>query len=506
VFGFESPLRAKLEKCYNEGGTLDKYIAACANSSSAQAEARGSWRMRTAKEGWKTRAEAVADQVVVSGTSFVTTIMIARFCPPSALGVYSMGISLLVSSVGIQDSLISAPYTIRQHNPLGTRAEHVGSSLINCGLLSALAMVVLMTTAIGLSAYGALPELVPVIWALAGVVPFVLLREFDRRLAFAHLHTVGCLMLDLTVAAIQLAALGLLAWTGQLSPATASAAIGAACAVAGGVWLYRARENMDFQPDQVWATMERDWGLGKWLLAAQVTSSVQGYVTYWLLAWLAGPAATGVFTACMSVVLFVNPLMLGLGLIFTPRAVLAFKEGGVARLRRQTIRESMLVGAAMTLFCALVMFAGEAAMRLLYSGKVYQGHGHTITVLALALLATSVGMPVTGALSSIERPRANLWANLCAAVVTICLVSWFVVGWSLLGAAYGVLGGNVAGTVVRWVAFLTLAPNGGGISIAAGETEAAPLTLIGAATSCNGPVTVFGQVEFSGDILVDEEG
>jgi O-antigen/teichoic acid export membrane protein len=413
--------------------------------------------LRTASETWKTPAVALADQAVVSGTSFLTTVMIAHFCLPSELGVYSIGISLLVSFLTIQDSLISLPYTIQRHNPLGMPAERAGSSLIHCGLLSALATLVLMMTAMGLSAGSALPELVAVTWALAGVVPFALLREFGRRLAFAHLHTAESLMLDIAVAAIQLAGLCLLAWAGRLSAATACAATGAACAVTGGVWLYLALGKIALRADRVWATMKQNWRLGKWFFACQVTLLVQGYITYWLLAWIAGPAAAGVYTACMSVALFANPLMIGLGNIFTPRAVLAFKKGGGARLRRQAIRDSMLLGAAMTLFCALVMFAGEDVMRLLYHGKAYQGHGHTVTVLALALLATSVGMPASSALASIERPRANFWAGLFAAIVTVCLVWWLVVGWGLLGAAYGFLAGNVAGTVGRWVAFLALA-------------------------------------------------
>jgi O-antigen/teichoic acid export membrane protein len=429
-------------------------------ASPAQAEPRGSWVsvLRNARETWKTPAVALADQAVVSGTSFLTTVMIARFCLPSELGVYSIGISLLVSSLTIQGSLISLPYTIQLHNPLGMPAEYAGSSLIQCGLLSALATLVLMMTAMGLSAGSALPELVAVTWALAGVVPFALLREFGRCLAFAHLHTAESLMLDIAVAAIQLAGLCLLAWARQLSAATACAATGAACAVTGGVWLYLVLGKIALRADRVWATMKQNWRLGKWLLACQVTLLVQGYITFWLLAWIAGPAAAGVYTACMSVALFANPLMIGLGNIFTPRAVLAFKKGGGARLRRQAIRDSMLLGAAMTLFCALVMFAGEDVMRLLYHGKAYQGHGHTVTVLALALLATSVGMPAASALSSIERPRANFWAGLFAAIVTVSLVWWLVVGWSLLGAAYGVLAGNVAGAVGRWVALLALAP------------------------------------------------
>jgi O-antigen/teichoic acid export membrane protein len=414
------------------------------------------------RAAWGTHALALADQAVVSGTSFITTIVIGRWCLPSELGVYSLGISLLVSWLAIQESLISLPYVIYRQRPLqGTPPEHAGSSLAHNGLLSVLAIAVLMVTAMGLSARGAEPKLAAVTWALAGVVPFALLREFGRRFAFAHLHVARSLMLDLAVAAIQLAGLGWLAWTGRLSATTACAAIGAACALAGGAWLYLARGNFAFRADQVRATMEKSWRLGKWLFASQLTLSVQGYITYWLLAWVAGTAATGVYAACMSVVLFSNPFTMGISNILAPKAALALHEGGGARLQREVIRDSLLLGAAMALFCALVLLAGEEVIRLAYHGKEYDGHGHTVVVLALALLASAVGFPASNALACMERPRAIFWAGLFAVVVTVGLVYWLVVKWGLVGAAYGFLAGNVAGSVGRWIAFLALVPRFG---------------------------------------------
>ena len=401
-------------------------------------------------------ALALADQAVVSGASFLATIVVSRGASPIQLGFYSIGISWLVSALGTQDSLVSLPYTIQRHHPLGTPSEAAGSSLAQSGLLSALAVVILVMAALGLSAHDAEPALVAMTWVLAVVAPFLLLREFGRAFAFAHLQMAQALILDIAVAAIQFAGLGWLAWIGWMSAATACTALGGACALTGAVWLYLARADFAIRRNQVRPAMERSWDLGKWLFAGQIAVSVQVYVTYWLLALGNGPTATGVYAACMSIVSFANPLISGFVNSSRPRAAMAFKEGGGPRLWRQAIQDSVLLGAVMTLFCTVVLFAGKDVMQLLYHGKEYEGQGQTITVLALAALVSAVGLPASIALASMERPRPFVWAGSVGVVVTVVLV-WYLMGeWGLVGAAYGFLAGNVAGSVGRWVAFLVL--------------------------------------------------
>jgi Na+-driven multidrug efflux pump/tRNA A-37 threonylcarbamoyl transferase component Bud32 len=298
-------------------------------------------------------------------------------------------------------------------------------------------------------------------WTLAGVLPFALLREFGRKFCLAHLHTGQALILDSAVATIQLAGLCWIGWVGRMSGATACAALGFACASASIMWLFFSRGKFAFRWTQVLTTARQSWGLGRWLFASQITVSVQGYITYWLLALVVGTTATGVFAACMSVVMFANPLITGISNIMTPRAVLALKEGGGALLRRQMVRDALLLGAAMTLFCMVALFVGDDVMRLLYPGKEYEGQGRTVAVLAVALLASAVGNPASVALASMERARAIVWAGLVGAVITGVLVWLLMIEWGLLGAAYGFLAGNVAGSVGRWVAFLTLVPHFG---------------------------------------------
>jgi O-antigen/teichoic acid export membrane protein len=384
---------------------------------------------------------ALVDQAVVSTASFMTTVIIGRYTDPSQLGAYAIAISVLASSFTIQGSLISLPYSIQRHRPLGTPAEHAGSSLAHSGLLSALAVIVLTLTALGLFTEGSPPELTAMIWALAAVMPFALFREFGRRFEFMNLQIGHALMLDVAVSAIQLCMLGLLAWTGRMSAVTACGALG-----------------VSIRPSQIRVTLKQSWGLGKWLFVNQIMVQVQRYITYWLSAVIAGAAVTGVYAACMSVVAFANPLLFGLGNILAPRSVLAWKEGGGARLRRQAIRDSLLFAAVLAPFCVLVWLAGDDVMRFLFQGKEYEGHGHTVTILALATLASAVGMPASNALASMERPRAIVGVGAVAAVLTVVLVWWLMTRWGLLGAAYGVWLGNMVGSVGLWAAFLAIVP------------------------------------------------
>jgi len=188
---------------------------------------------------------------------------------------------------------------------------------------------------------------------------------------------------------------------------------------------------------------------------------VQGSLVYWLLAWLAGTTATGVFAACMSIALLSNPLILGAGNLLTPKFALAWTEGGGERLRRESIQDALWLGAAMVLFCVAALLVGDVVMHFLYPDTDYAGQGQTVTVLMVAMLVMAVGMPANTALTCMGHPRLIFWSALWAAVVTGSLVWWLVVTWGLVGAAYGILAGNVVRSTARWIAFLSLVPRTG---------------------------------------------
>jgi O-antigen/teichoic acid export membrane protein len=401
---------------------------------------------------------SVADQAIVSGTSFLTTLMIARYSDAGQLGVYAVGISLLLSLVAFQDSLILEPYTIQRHSEKEKLIEHTGASLTLSVLFSVVSILILAIVAVGFLAWGGQPEMVVVTWTIAGIIPFALTREFARRVAFAHLEMGRVLLLDSVVAAAQLSILGWLGESGLMSAPNACAALGVASAIAVVGWLYYTRAEFAVRIGYVQTIFKQTWALGKWLLVGRITVQVQGFVSYWIAMIVVGSAVTGLYAACMSIVNFANPLIFALGNVMAPKLVLAWRNGGGPGLWREAIRNSILIGAPVAAFSLAILVGGDHMMQLLYHGKEYEGHGHTLTILALALLATATGMPASFGLATMGRPRAIVVVGVIAAFLSVILICLLMMKWGLLGAAYGLLAGNLAGTIGRWVAFFVLIP------------------------------------------------
>jgi O-antigen/teichoic acid export membrane protein len=403
---------------------------------------------------------ALFDQAIVSCTNFITTVLVARSMLPSEFGSYSIAVSLLFTLFCVHESLISLPYTMQRHRSLGTAAQSAGSSLVHNIQLSAVAMVLFALGALLLSLLGAPSQLVAAVWVLTFFAPFVLLREFGRRFAFAHLEVTQALMLDLAASAIQLASILLLVEMGWISAATACAALGLAYAIVATIWLCLNRSRFSIRGFHIRKTMKLSWSLGKWLGGSQLATFVKSFSAYCILAIAMGTAATGIYAACSSIVAFSNPLVLGLGNILSPKAALELSERGYTGLMHETVRATALVSVPMGLFVVGITLIGGDVMRFLYHDPAYDGHSHTLIVLALAAFAQAIGIPASNALTSLEHAQAGFWASLVGLLLTLTMSLLMVGQLGLAGAAYAVLGGNLAASLGRWFAFFRLVSGG----------------------------------------------
>lgn len=398
----------------------------------------------------------MADQGVVSGASFVATVIIGRWTHPNELGLYSLGMSLLICLFGAQEALIMLPYTIRQKRPQDSPAEQAGSALALTVILSALGAAIAILTGFGLLQSAAKATATGLAFALAVTIPFALLREFGRSYAFMHLRMIQPLILDCTASAAQIAMLCCLGFATQMHSASACAALGLACAASTGWWLYGNRRDFLIRKTRVLFVIKQDWRLGSWLFASQMASLLQGYIPLWILAFTQGASATGIYAACLSVASVAKPLLSGLGNVLMPKSVTALQENGIDGLYGRVVRDACLLFSAMAPVCVAALLGGNLAMIRLYHGPEYIGTGPVVSALALALLAAAAGMPASNALASIERPRPIFWTGFLAAISTV-LATWFLVEWGPLGAAWGLTIGNAIGAGARWAAFGALA-------------------------------------------------
>jgi O-antigen/teichoic acid export membrane protein len=402
-------------------------------------------------------ALAVTDRVVASGTWFFTTLLIARYSGASQLGVYAVGISVLATLAAFQDSLIFQPYTIERNWPQGTSA---GSLLILSLLLSAGSTLALTIGGLGiLKRYGS-SEMALMTFAIAGALPFALTREFVRRTALAHLALGKAMLLELAAATTQLSALGWLGLSGRMSAVSACAALGGASAIPIAGWLCCTRAEFADGIRQVPTILKQTWVVGKWLLVGQIVVQVQRHIIYWVAMLIAGPAVTGVYAACMSIVSFADPLILALSNVVTPKLRFAWKKDGGSGLWHEAIRNAVLIASLILPLGLALLVVGAPMMRFLYPGTEYEGRGYTLTVLALVVFSSALGMPALIALGTLKRPRAIVTTGIAGAVLTVVFVWLLMHKWSLLGAAFGALAGATTASIVRWIMFGLRVPKG----------------------------------------------
>ena len=408
---------------------------------------------------------ALTDQAVVSGTSFLTTILIARAAGPDQLGLYVLGTSLIMFVLPVQQSLVMAPYTVYCRRVASEdRLRYSGSVLLHFVGLAILA-------AIGLTCWGAAlalglgkPSVAPVAWVVAGIIPFVLLRDFARSFGFAHLNVRMTCAMDVGVATLQVAGLFALAATGLLGARSALAVIGVASLIGAGTWLTRSRHLFAPHVETARGELARNWRFARWIFAGEVVSTLNSDVfIVWLLEFSLGKSATGIFAACATVVFFANPFVLGVASFLTPRIAQAYADGGVSEVRRVAAWADAIVAVPMAIFCGIVFFFGNDLLHVVY-GDEYVGHGYTAFVLALAIFAATATMGSGKGLWVLDRPDVNLRARLLGLAVTISVSLLLVERLGLTGVAWGWFAGCSADSFARWYAFrrLTRDSNAGG--------------------------------------------
>ncbi|MDX1944668.1 MAG: lipopolysaccharide biosynthesis protein [Pirellulaceae bacterium] len=411
--------------------------------------ARGAWRVlaRLANDSLLQKSVlSIFDQAVVSGTSFLTSVVLGRLVTKEDLGVYYLAISIVFFVRGIQEQLVSAPYMIYSSRREGAALQRfAGSALVHecvvvlaaCAVLTAAALLHLLPA--GLDGAAGI---------LIGSLPLLLLRDFIRQMSFADLNMRAAIALDVTVATLQLGGIAMLASRGWLTVGLTFGILALSCAVPVAVWLLVRGRRMLFGWHSAVADFRHNWPFARWALATQLLACTTPYLMPWVVALTHSEAETGTLGACTTLVGLANMVMMGLCNFLGPKATRAFSAGGVAALWSVLTKAAMLFTSTLGLICLAGFIFGEQLTTWVY-GEQFAGTGLLVGVLSLSVLANSLGVMAGNGLWAMERPSANFVADLLSLLVTIVATVTLVPLWGPLGAALATLAGTVSDAILR---------------------------------------------------------
>jgi O-antigen/teichoic acid export membrane protein len=401
---------------------------------------------------------SLADQAVFSVTNFLTGVIIGRAGSKEELGLYMLGLSLILFTTDLQTSLITTPYMVYAPRLKGkAHALYTGSTLIHqlvfclIVMLCVLGGVFAINYGIGSRALG------PVLRALVFVIALIMLREHARRVSFARLKLKTAFIFDTCIAVGQISGLVGLAHLGLLTASRAFWVIGAVCGIAVLGWLWSDRGFYDPRIGESLADLRKNWIFGKWVFASGLIWAVSMNLYPWLLATFHGVASAGVWAACLGVVSVGGPVMVGIQNLAGPKIAHVYVAEGHTALRRLVLKITAIVATPISLLCLVTFIWGGRLVVLMY-GHQYAGHRLIVSVLALNLLVSAVAFPFSRALFAVDRADLDFFVNFTALFIMLTFGLWLVRAFGPLGAAWGLLGANFTTSVVRAAAFLRLRP------------------------------------------------
>ncbi len=400
------------------------------------------------------------NQGVVSIAGFATSVLIGRLAP-SELGVYYIGLSLVLFARGFQQQLVSTPYSIYLHRQLDEdMPAYRGSCLVQQFGFLIIAVVYLLAQVLAAGAGWVSMEVMPTLIALLVFLPVLLMRELVRHYCFTHSANMSVLVIDGVISVLQIATLVCFGYLGILSGASAWIAIGVSCVLAIGVWYYRSGPKIEFKRERLKQDWKLNWSFSKWAVSGQFVGSLPMYLLPLLLLWSAGSEGTGYFAACMTLVGVANIFNTGMLNFLTPRAAKVFVNEGTAGLKRLMVRMYGLFLVAVGGFAVFLGFFGSFVSVKLF-GPEYAGLQSVLIVLSVAQLFDGFSHTASGGLFAMEKIKDNFWVDVILMVVTIAAALLLIHPFGVLGAALTTLVASLVSALLRTgllVKFLGKAP------------------------------------------------
>ena len=394
---------------------------------------------------------AITDQALISGTNFVTAVIIGRCCGAETLGLFALIASAMAMTIGIQDQLITAPYVLYHNRRHGLNLQkYTGSVLLHHCVFIVIVTLGMLACLVGVKDSGETVRVVTLILLIG--TPAILLRTFIREISLAHCNVLTVVAVDAAVCVTRLVAVVALLSIDQVNLPVLYAVLGISCLITAAVWMIRNRSVFVFDKRAAIMSWFRSWRFGRWAMATHLAGTSTPYMMPWVLFVMHGESATGFLASCSVIVGVCNILLAGMCDFVNPRSAAAYAKGGIVALRK--IQRSMLLLSVMTIgsVCVVSAFFGEQIINKLYDNQ-FPGAGGMVTWLTFSVLANAIGMSAGSGLWAIDRPRANFTTDMVTLVVAVIAAFTLVGPYAAPGAAMATFAASFAGAICRQVIF-----------------------------------------------------
>lgn len=369
------------------------------------------------------------DQLLFSGGSFLTTILLARNLNMGSFGTYASVTLVLFLLLGASNALIISPFQVRIARDTNAHRYisvlFIGQVTLTMLLLIIGGLVLWSTPLIMLS----IPALL--LWS-AGF----LLHDFFRRVLLTRGQTKKALALDGLTNVVQIVWLAALAASNRLTLSGAVWVIGITYVPALLLGVYFIKPKL-YPRRFIYYYLAVHWKVGSWLL---LSAGVQWWANNLLVlasGVLMGLEALGALRLAQTLFGVLNVVLQVYENDVLPRAARYYQQsaGQMKVYLNKVTRNSLMI----LLPTAMVLWLAASPIMQLSGGDAYVPYAYTIKGMVLLYLLIFIGYPVRITIRIKELNKSILMAYLLVLVFNLLLAGWLIQNWSVLGVIAGLI-------------------------------------------------------------------
>lgn len=363
-------------------------------------------------------ALAVLDQALISASSFVTVVLLARNLNPAETGAYVTLIALLMLFTGFSAALVLTPFKVLYGHRREATYQPQAALLVVLVVAGTLGFTLVLRLGLGFG----LDIVVPVL------ATYALLQghEFARAQLLMQERLAVLLGLDLTTHGLRLVTLALLLTLGNETLAHVLWALPMSL-LPWLMWTLAGQRKRQLRLrilPRVRSQALRSWRYGRWLLADSLAYSAASHLVIIIAALRLSASDIAGLGVSINLVNSTNLLFMGIAAYTLPVASRLYRERALASWRRLLVTNTVLSSTLVILVLSLIWWLHGPLITLLY-GSHFSPYAHLVPWLIPAALLTCLCSFLQVRFLSSQRPQVAFRAKLAGAVVSLF---WLPVG------------------------------------------------------------------------------
>jgi len=376
---------------------------------------------------------ALADQSVVSGSNFLTGILLARYLGLEEFGIFSLVWTAVLFVNSLQMSMIISPMMSIGSKKSNEESPYYFGAVFLQQLIFSIISFVILFLAVKYSGkifphWGIKNLALP----LASVTLAFQLQDFMRRYFFLRNRAKAAFISDCIRYFIQLI---MLIWFFQIIKLDSAASLWiiASASLISIIIGFFFLDALIIKLDVVISVTKQHFFFSNWLVGSSILQWVSGNLFIIVAGISLGPIAVGALKAVQNIMGLTHILFQAFENFVPVRAGSHYVQGGLDALVTYLYKVAFSISFITAAIVILFIIFPEFWLDLFY-GEEYLPYAYLVSWFAIAYFIVSLALPLRYGLRTIERTKEIFFSNLAGTLITVLFIFPLINNFGIIGA------------------------------------------------------------------------